>query len=62
MRVELTNKNPGNTNKDQPNAAYKSVADIKDNLKNIVEKEDEKKKVPLFYTIPIFRPNKYEFY
>jgi hypothetical protein len=45
-----------------PNAADKSIAEKKDSLKNNDEKEKEKKKTPLFYTIPIFRPNKYEFY
>lgn len=62
MRVELSNKNPGNTNKGRPNAADKPVSEKKDSLKNIDEKEKEKKKIPLFYTIPIFKPNKYEFY
>ncbi len=62
MRVALSNKNPGNRNKDYPNAPDKPVAGRKDGLMNIDEKEKEKKKIPLFYTTPIFRPNKYEFY
>lgn len=62
MQVELSNKNQSNTNNVHPNAADKPIAEKKDSLKNNDEKEKEKKKTPLFYTIPIFRPNKYEFY
>lgn len=62
MGVELSNKNPGNMNKGYSKAADKPVAEKTDSLTTIDEKENEKKKIPLFYTIPIFRPNKYEFY
>ena len=62
MRVKLFNKNPGKTNKDNSTAIDKPVVEKKDSLKNIDEKEKEKKKIPLFYTIPIFKPTKYEFY
>ena len=61
MRVELLNKDPRNTNKDHPTAIDKPVAEKKDSLRNIDEKEKEKTP-PLFYTIPIFKTNKYEFY
>lgn len=45
------------------NAVSKRVAENK-RLKNFVEEEKEKNKnkLPLFYTIPIFKPNNYEFY
>lgn len=62
MGVELSNKNPGNINKGYLKAAGKPVAEKTDSLKTIDEKEKEKRKIPLFYTIPIFRPNRYEFY
>jgi len=62
MKVELSNKNPGNTNKGHLNAVKKPVAEKKDSSKNIDEKEKEKKDNPLFYTIPIFKAKRYEFY
>lgn len=62
MRVELPSKDPDNLNKGHSKTPDKPVAEKKDSLKNIDKKEKEKKKIPLFYTTPIFRPNKYEFY
>ena len=64
MSVELMNKNPGNTINHSQNAVSKRVAKKKRRLKNSVEEEKDKNqnKLPLFYTIPIFKPNNYEFY
>jgi hypothetical protein len=64
MSFELSNKNPGNMNNRHPNADNKHIAEKKRRLKNFVEKEKDtnKNKLPLFYTIPIFKPNNYEFY
>ena len=61
MRVELSNRNPVNTNK-KHSMADKLVPEKKDSLKDIDKKVKEKKKIPLFYTIPIYKANKYEFY
>lgn len=63
MSVELSNKKPGNMINHSQNAVSKRVAENK-RLRNFVEEEKEKNKnkLPLFYTIPIFKPNNYEFY
>ena len=62
MRAELSNKNPGNINKEHSTAVAKLVPEKKNCLKDIDKKEKEMKNNPLFYTIPIFKANKYEFY
>ena len=68
MSVELSNRNPGNAHNSHPNAVNKRVAEKKRRPKNFAEEkkqeteERQKNKLPLFYTIPIFKPNKYEFY
>jgi hypothetical protein len=62
MRVELSDKNPANTNKKHSMATDQLVSVKKDGLTDIDEKAKEKKKIPLFYRIPIYKANKYEFY
>lgn len=62
MRVELSNRNPANTGKKHSMAIDKLVFEKKDSLSDIDKKVKEKKKIPSFYTIPIFKANKYEFY
>ena len=61
MRVELSNRNPAITDKKHSMAIDKLVSEKKDSLRDI-DKKKEKKKIPSFYTIPIFKANKYEFY
>ena len=63
MSVELSNKKPGNLINHSQNAVSKRVAEKK-RPKTFVEEEKDKNKnkLPLFYTIPIFKPNNYEFY
>ena len=62
MSVELSNKSPANTNNHYPNAFNKRVSEKKRHLKNLAVEEKQKDKLPLFYTNPIFKSNKYEFY
>lgn len=56
------NKNPGNTINHFQKAVSRRVAEKERSLKKAVEEEKDKNKLPLFYTIPIFKPNNYEFY
>ena len=62
MSVELSNKNPGKANNHDTKAINKLLAKKKRCRTNLVVEEKQKDKHPLFYTKPIFKPNKYEFY
>ena len=62
MRGELSNRSPALTDRKHSMAIEKLVSEKKASLKDIDEKIKEKKKMPLFYTTPIFKANNYEFY